>query len=193
LAVSAVAPGRAGPRWRGVLLVLVAVVVSAAAASATAVALGSRSDLAASRRRVDRAWLALRPGLDARYQALGGAATVARERLGAGRALFDDVGRAVADWPGTARSATDRQVEAAAALEGLAARLEATVAATARLREAPDVTAALGRLRSTDTAAGRGAYNRAVAAYQRARGGFPRRLVAGALGYADRRTLETPA
>jgi LemA protein len=175
--------------------VVVALVVSAAAASATAVALGSRSDLAASRSRVDATWAALRPSLDARYQALGDAARVGRDRLGAGRAVFDDIGRAVAGWPATARSATDRQVAAAAVLEGLATRLRATVAATPRLRTAPDVTGALQRLGATDTGTGaaRGAYNQAVAAYQRARGGFPRRLVAGALGYADRRTLEVPA
>ena len=180
-------------RRRGVLLVAVAIVVSAVAASATAVALGSRSDLASSRTRVDAAWAALRPGLDARYQALGGVARLARDRLGAGRAVFDDVDSAVAAWPATARAATDRQVAAAAALEGLAARLAATVTATPRLREAPDVTGALARLPAADAAGARGAYNQAVAAYQRARGGFPRRLVAGALGYADRRTLEVPA
>lgn len=181
-----------GSKRRGLLLVVVALVVSAAAASATAVALGSRSDLAASRKRVDAAWTALRPGLDARYQALGEAARVAHDRLGAGRGVFEDIGAAVAAWPGTARAATDRQVSAAAGLEGLAARLEATVASTPRLRGAPDVTDVLGRLHQSDTAAGRAAYNSAVAAYQRARGGFPRRLVAGALGYADRRTLEVP-
>ena len=178
---------------RGMLLVLVALVVSAVAASATAVALSSRSDLAASRRRVDAAWKALRPGLDARYQALGDAARVARDRLGAPRAVFDDIGKAVADWPATARAATDRQVAAAAGLEGLAGRLATTVTTTPRLRGAADVTGALDRLRQSDTGAGRAAYNSAVAAYQRARGGFPRRLVAGALGYADRRTLEIPA
>jgi hypothetical protein len=51
----------------------------------------------------------------------------------------------------------------------------------------------MDRLRRTDTASLRAAYNAAVGAYQRARGGFPRRLVAGALGYDDRRTLEIPA
>ena len=61
-------------------------------------------------------------------------------------------------------------------------------AAWAALRPALD-----GRYRDLgDAAAGRAAYNTAVAAYQRARGGFPRRLVAGALGYDDRRTLEVP-
>jgi hypothetical protein len=178
---------------RGLLLVLVALVVSAVAASATAVALGSRADLSSSRRRVDTAWVALRPALDGRYGRLAAAAAVARASLGSGRAVFDDIGAAVGAWPGTARSATDRQVSAAARLEGLAGRLSATVATTPRLRAAGDVTEAMHRLDQTDTATARVAYNTAVAVYQRARGGFPRRLVAGALGYDDRLTLEVPA
>jgi hypothetical protein len=173
-------------------LVAVAVAVSAVAATATAVALGSRADLASSRRRVDTAWLALRPALDARYRDLGDAAGLAHDRLGADRSVFDDVARAVAAWPGTARQPTERQVAAAAGLEGLAGRLAALVAATPRLRTAADVGDALRRLQQSDSGAGRAAYNAAVAAYQRARGGFPRRLVAGALGYDDRRTLEVP-
>src|SRR2546423_228563 len=78
-------------------------------------------------------------------------------------------------------------------LEGLAGRVAATVATTPGLRAAGDVTEAMHRLEQTDTVPARVAYNTAVAAYQRARGGFPRRLVAGALGYDDRRTLEVPA
>lgn len=170
-----------------------ALVVSAVAASATAVALSSRSDLSASRRRVDTAWKQLRPALDVRYQSLRDAADVARARLGADRALFSDIADAVAAWPATAAAATDRQVAAAAHLEGLVGRLSATVATTPRLRSAGDVADALARLDQTDTDTARGAYNAAVDAYQRARGGFPRRLVAGALGYNDRRTLEVPA
>src|SRR5205085_10180713 len=42
----------ASSKRRGLLLLLVAVVVSSLAASATAIALGSRADLASSRRRV---------------------------------------------------------------------------------------------------------------------------------------------
>jgi hypothetical protein len=61
------------------------------------------------------------------------------------------------------------------------------------LRSSAEVSGALEQLRSADTAGVRGRYNEAVAAYQRTRGGFPRRLVAGALGYDDRRTLEVPA
>jgi len=146
-----------------------------------------------SRHRVDVAWVALRPALTTRYQSLGQAATVARARLNADRAVFDDIARAVADWPGTDRWPTDRQVGAAAHLEGLAARLKVTVGSTSRLRAAPDVTTALRPLEETDTARAGAPYNNAVLAYQRARGGFPRRLVAGALGYEDRRTLEVPA
>jgi hypothetical protein len=175
------------------ILVLVAVAVSAVAATATAVALGSRADLASSRHRVDAAWAALRPSLDARYRDLGDAAGVAHNRLGADRAVFDDVGAAVAAWPGTAHQPTDRQVAAAAGLEGLVGRLATLVAATPRLRTAGDVSDALRRLQQADGGTGRVAYNTAVAAYQRARGGFPRRLVAGALGYDDRRTFEVPA
>jgi hypothetical protein len=134
----------------------------------------------------------LRPALDARYRDLGDVAGLARDRLGADRAVFGDVARAVAAWPGTAHQSTDRQVAAAAGLEGLAGRLTALVAATPRLRTAGDVNDALRRLHQSDSGAGRAAYNGAVAAYEHARGGFPRRLVAGALGYDDRRTLEVP-
>jgi hypothetical protein len=181
------------PKRRGLLLVVVALVVSAVAGSATAVALGSRADLSSSRRRVDAAWAQMRPSLDGRYGRLGEAANVARARLGSDRAVFAEIGDAVSAWPGTARATTDLQVAAAARLEGLAGRLAATVATTPRLRSAGDVTDALRRLQQTDTTPARDAYNAAVGAYQRARGGFPRRLVAGALGYDDRRTLEVPA
>jgi hypothetical protein len=188
----AVAAARA-PRRRVMLLVVVALAVSAVAASATAVALGSRADLSSSRHRVDDSWAALRPTLSARYQSLGQAAAVARARLNANRAVFDDITKAVTDWPGTERWPTDRQVGAAAHLEGLAARLSATVATTPRLRGAADVAEALRPLEETDTAQAGAPYNNAVLGYERVRGGFPRRLVAGALGYESRRTLEVPA
>jgi hypothetical protein len=181
------------PKRRMALLVVVALAVSAVAASATAVALGSRAELSSSRRRVDDAWSALRPSLTARYNSLGQAAGVARARLNDNRTVFDDITRAVTDWPATERWPTDRQVAAAAHLEGLAARLSATVAGTPRLRAAEDVAAAMRRLEETDTAQAGAPYNAAVKTYQKARGGFPRRLVAGALGYEDRRTLEVPA
>ncbi len=190
--MTAVAAAPASKR-RMLLLVVVALVVSAVAASATAVALGSRADLSSSRRRVDTSWAALRPALTARYSSLGQAATVARARLNDDRAVFDDIAKAVTDWPGTERWPTDRQVGAAAHLEGLAARLSATVATTPRLRGAADVTEAMRPLEQTTTAQAGAPYNSAVLGYERVRGGFPRRLVAGALGYESRRTLEVPA
>ena len=193
--MTAAVPSRSSaPRGRGLLLVVVALVVSAVAASATAVALSSRSDLSASRRRVDTAWAGLRPALDGRYQSLAAAATTARERLGADRAVFADIAAGMAEWASTARQPTERQVAAASRLEGLATRLASTVAATPRLRAAGDVSGALGGLQQAGTVvAARSRYNEAVKTYQKARGGFPRRLVAGALGYDDRRTLEVPA
>lgn len=191
--MSAAVPARSGaPRGRGLLLVVVALVVSAVAASATAVALSSRSDLSASRRRVDAAWAGLRPELDTRYRSLAAAAAAARERLGADRAVFAEIATALAEWPGTDRQPTERQVAAAARLEGLAARLAATVEATPRLRSAAEVSEGVERLRESDAGEARAAYNEAVKAYERSRGGFPRRLVASALGYDDRRTLEVP-
>ena len=191
--MTAVAAATRAPKRRMVLLVVVALAVSAVAASATAVALGSRAELSSSRRQVDVAWAALRPALTTRYQNLGQAAVVTRARLNDDRAVFADIDKAVAEWPATERWPTDRQVGAAAHLEGLAARLAATVAATPRLRTAADVTEALRPLEETDTAEAGAPYNNAVLAYQRARGGFPRSMVAGALGYDDRRTLEVPA
>lgn len=191
---AAVATRSSASRGRGLLLVVVALVVSALAASATAVALSSRSDLSSSRRRVDTAWTGLRQALDGRYESLAATATTARERLGADRAVFAEIAAAVAEWPGMIRQPTDRQVAAAARLEGLATRLSSTVAATPRLRSAADVSAALEGLNQADAVvAARRRYNEAVTTYERARGGFPRRLVAGALGYDARRTFEVPA
>jgi hypothetical protein len=189
---AAVAPPSVSKR-RMVLLVVVALAVSAAAASATAVALSSRADLSSSRRQVDVAWSALRPALDDRYTSLGQAAGVARDSLKANRTVFDDISRAVTEWPGTERLPTDRQVAAAAHLEGLVARLSATVSTTPRLRGADEVAAAMRPLEQDAAAQTVASYNTAVTAYQKARGGFPRSLVAGALGYEDRRTLEVPA
>lgn len=171
---------------------MVALVVSALAASATAVALSSRSELASSRQRVDSSWSRLRPALDIRYERLAEAGGAVREALKADRTLFGEIDAAVAGWLGSKAAPTDRQVAAAAGLEGLIARLSGTVATTPKLRASPAVTAAMQRLAETDTGPGRDAYNAAVGTYQRARGGFPRRLVAGALGYEDRRRLEVP-
>jgi hypothetical protein len=86
----------------------------------------------------------------------------------------------------------EAQVKAAALLEGLAARLAALVEATPRLRSSGDVEGALAGVDRSDPTGGRQGYNRAVAAYEGVRGGFPRRLVAGALGFNPRRTLEIP-
>ena len=179
-------------RRRGALLAAVVSLVSALATGAVIVAIGSRSDLQRARGDVDAAWVALRPALDDRYRALDAAAGVARSRLGADRALFAEIAGAVTGWISSGAAPVDAQVAAASRLEGLVARLAATVDGTPRLRGGGDVRDALDQLEASDPEDGRGAYNRAVAAYEATRGGFPRRLVAGALGFDTRRTLEVP-
>ena len=190
-------------RQPGLLLRVTVLVVSGLAAAAAVLAVSSRSELADAKARVDTSWSGLRPSLDQRYTALGQAGDAARSRLGGDRPLLADIRMAVSAWPGShglgacllrdaARHPVEAQVKAAARLEGLAARLAVLVEATPRLRSSRDVEGALGEVSRSDPTGGRQGYNQAVAAYDGVRGGFPRRLVAGALGFNARRTLEVP-
>src|SRR5439155_13420729 len=115
-----------------------------------------------------------------------------RSGLGGPRPLRPDVRTAASTWPGSPPSPVGAKAKAAARLEGLAARLAVLVEATPRLRSSRDVEGALGEVSRSDPTGGRQGYNQAVAAYDGVRGGFPRRLVAGALGFNARRTLEVP-
>ena len=182
-------------RRPGLLLRVTVLLVSAVAAAAAVLVFDSRPHLQDARVRVDRGWAALRPTLDDRYDALADAADACRDRLGADRPLLDQVERAVAAWRAAGRRPVEAQVRLSNELEGLAVRLSATVAATPRLRSSDEVGDALEVLAGVDgMAAGEvRAYNDAVRAYEDIRGGFPRRLVAGALGFDTRRTLELPA
>jgi len=188
--------------WPAARLPVAVLVVSAAIAASVVLASSSRSRLADARRDLDIAWNDLRPALDQRYQALTEAATAIRNRLGTDRALLAGIERAVSAWPpgGTGVSpemaagrTVEDQVRAAVRLEGLAARLTVMVAATPRLRSSDDVARALDVFDRTDPEIPRQQYNRAAGAYEEARGGFPRRLVAAALGFDASRTLEVPA
>jgi hypothetical protein len=166
--------------------------VSAVVAATVVIAVSTRSDLSGARRDVDAAWAGLRPALDQRYQALAEATAAVRSRLGADRTLLAEIDRAVATWS-AGQGAVEDQVRSAMRLEGLIARLTATVTATPRLRSSEDVGRALGALDGSNPGVARQRYNRAVGAYEDVRGAFPRRLVAGALGFETRRTLEVPA
>jgi hypothetical protein len=179
-------------RQSGWLLRITVAVVCGLAAAAGVVAATSRSDLADAKARVDAAWAGVRPGLDQRYAALGRAGDAVRSRLGDDRPLLGDVLGAVKAWPGTATASAETQVKAASRLEGLGARLASLVAATPRLRSSGDVTGALDAVARRVPTGGGQAYNDAVAGYERVRGGFPRRLVAGVLGFGTSRTLELP-
>jgi len=179
-------------RQPGLLLRVTVLVVSGLAAAAAVLAVSSRSELADAKARVDTSWSGLRPSLDQRYTALGQAGDAARSRLGGDRPLLADIRTAVSAWPGSRPYPVEAQVKAAARLEGLAARLAALVETTPRLRSSRDVEDALGEVSRSDPTGGRQGYNQAVAAYEGVRGGFPRRLVAGALGFNARRTLEVP-
>jgi hypothetical protein len=180
-------------RRPGLALRAVVLLASALAAGTVVLAVGSRTDLADAGERVDAAWGRLRPALDQRYDALDQAGDAARERLGSESSLLTDLDAAIAVWRSSRGGPADAQVAAANRLEGLAARLAATVSSTPRLRSSEDVADALEAVGEAGPERAGSDYNDAVAAYEDVRGGFPRRLVAGALGYDSRRTLEVPA
>lgn len=180
-------------RRPGLVLRVTVLVVSGLIAGFVVLAVGSRSDLNDARDRVEATWARLRPVLDERYQAVGAARQAVEQRLGDKRPpldLLDGLERALSSW--RARGAIEAQVAAANQLEGLTARLAGTASATPRLRSSPEVTQAMAAVTQSVPNEDRAAYNQAVAAYEKVRGGFPRRLVAGALGFDASRTLEFP-
>lgn len=154
------------------------------------VAFTSRGDLDAARDRVDAAWARLHPQLLVRYDVLADAGELAAERLGRPNDLFDVLDETVVSWRGAHTAAT--QLDAANRLEGLAARLVATAQATPRLRSAPEIQDSLDELTASAPDDAHAAYNRSVAEYEDTRGGWIRRLLAGALGFDASRSLESP-
>lgn len=177
-------------RWRGAVARAALVALGALGVAAVAVALVSRPGLDDGRKRVDRAWAALHPLLSVRYDALAGAGDAAEERLGRGTELLATLDEAVATWR-TADTAA-RQLGAANRLEGLAARLATVAEATPRLKSSPAVRRALDQVGEAAPDDARARYNDVVAGYERERGGFLRRLLAGALGFDASRSLESP-
>jgi hypothetical protein len=183
-------PKLASPARKAVLRASV-VVACLLVVAAVATALLSRGDLDSARDRVDRAWAELHPMLTVRYDALTGAGTAAEERLGRTTDLLDTLDETLVAWE-TAETAAG-QLGAANRLEGLAARLSTVVDTTPRLKASAAVRRALQDVRNAAPDEAREAYNRSVAAYERHRGGWIRRLLAGALGFGASRSLESPA
>jgi hypothetical protein len=155
-------------------------------------ALSSRGDLEKAGDRVDAAWAQLRPGLEQRYASLGRAGDAAHERLGDDSGLLADLADGLETWRAADRQPVEVQAGMANRLEGFGARLRAMVEATPRLRSSVEVANALADMDRADPTEARTGYNQAVVGYESVRGGFPRRLVAGALGFEARRTLEFP-
>ena len=179
-------------RARGWMLRAVVLVVAAVVSGSAVLAFASRGDLQQAAGRVDSAWAQLRPALDERYRFLSRAGDAARERLGDDGDLFADIASGLERWEAAGRQPVDTQAAVANRLEGFGARLRAMVEATPRLRSSQPVTDALANMERADPEAARTGYNQAVAGYENVRGGFPRRLVAGALGFDSRRTVPLP-
>ncbi|MFA5884077.1 MAG: hypothetical protein WDA60_09535 [Acidimicrobiia bacterium] len=170
------------------VLAILVVVGGAVAVFATA-----RPALEDDRQAVDARWAALRGPLAVRYEGLGQLAT-ALANGGAGDrsytvALTDEVGV----WADLARSSDpdpDAEATAANRLEGLAARVRANVAESARLGRDTGVTQALGMFDSALVpTADVEAYNRAVRRYQATRTDTLKRIPADLLGYDARPVL----
>lgn len=176
---------------RSVLTRVAVLVVCALVVAGAAVALLTKGDLDAARDRVDRAWASLHPMLVVRYDRLGNTGTLAAERLGRPSDLLTTLEAALSEWR-TADTATG-QVAAANRLEGLASRLAATAETTPRLRSSPVLRDGLAALRASLPERAQAEYNRTVARYEDTRGGWVRRLLAGALGFDPSRSLESPA
>ena len=181
------------PRWlRRAAIVVVALLV----VGAVVVVVTARPQLQDDRDAVDNSWLPLRADLVTRYAALG---TVLAELQNAGdgdRDVAADLERQLERWNDLADSDdvdAETEVEAANALEGSAARVQAAVTNSPRLSGVQPLLDALavfaGTLPPTDAVA---AYNDAAEEYQRTREGLRRSLAASLFGFDARPTLVVP-
>ena len=181
-------------RARGILVIVVVLLVAAAAA----LVLTARPRLEADRDRVDDRWAKLRQPLATRYEALVPVLDALRDAGDADRDVARDLSTALDRWQGLAKDPDAEadaatEVEVANRLEGIAARVRATVAASARLQAVAPLVAALDAFSEAaldPTLVRR--YNDAAARYQRSRQGFTRSLVADLLGYDARASLVVP-
>ena len=177
---------------RRVILFLVLAILVVVGAG-VALVISARPALHDDRQAVDTRWTALRAPLATRYQGLDQLGT-ALGAAGAGQrsytvALTDELDT----WATLARRPDPSPAaEAASAnrLEGLAARVRANVAKSARLSRDPGVTQALGAFDAALVpTADVDAYNRAVRRYQATRTATLKRLPADLLGYDARPVL----
>jgi hypothetical protein len=174
-------------RLRWLVLALVLLVVAGIVVAVVTV----QPKLSDARDRVDGAWTPLRPALVTRYQALGGVEAALDAGGAQTRAVTVDLHSTLAAWQRLAgvNDAGD-QAPLADDLEGLALRVKANVAASARLSSDPAVLMALAAFdRAVVSPPAVAAYNQAVRAYQQERTGAVHHLVAGVFGFSARPEL----
>jgi hypothetical protein len=178
-------------RWRRIIVVLVVLLV----AGAIALVLTGRAPLQDDEDAVEAAWLPLRPPLTERYEAL---AVVNDELLAAGgedRDVTADLTAELERWqevasqPESDADAED-EVETANTLEGLSARVLATVNGSERLRGSEPLTEALATFAAAvpDPALVR-RYNNAVDTYDDTRTSSIRRPAVEVFGFEPRTSL----
>jgi hypothetical protein len=163
--------------------VLGAVVVLVIVAGAT-LALSSRPRLNSDRDDIEQQWHAVKGALAKRYALVDKLALAVDGAGGPANPLVDLTRTTVKRWTALG---TDTSVATAIAtsntLEGLARRLQTTIAASPILHADPVVTATLRNVTSQPLPSGVASLNAAVARYEKDRGGPVRRLAAGPLGF----------
>ena len=174
-----------------ILLPLVALLV----AGGTALVLTQKPDLEAGRDRVDRRWSELRTVLAPRYDQLTGVVESLRSAGAASRSVTQDLGAALDEWHAFVRTpgSPGDEADLADALEGLAVRVRANVAALPKLHDNAAVNEALALFAtaSVDPTLIR-AYNDAVRRYEDRRHRFVARIPASLLGFDGRPLFVIP-
>jgi hypothetical protein len=160
---------------------------------AVVVVITTRPDLQDSAEKADRAWVALLPQLNARYQALAGVEQQL-EAAGVGdRQVVKDLKREIAVWVNDEGTDPGGQAKVASTLEALAARAVAMRAAPRLAGNAALLQAVTTFNTKKPSAALVRRYNDDVTAYQKTRTKTMTRIVASLDGYSARPTLQLAA
>jgi hypothetical protein len=172
---------------------LAVVVVTLLVAATVALVLASRPKLEDDRDRVAERWTPLRGPLAERYDELDGVLDELRAAGGGERDVARELDRSLRRWNGlrdASNADTDAEARTANELEGLAGRVRATVAASARLGDAQPLQEGLDAFALAappETAVS--AYNDAARDYQETRESLRYGTVARVLGYDARPAL----
>ncbi len=177
-----------GRRFRWTVLVLVLVVVTGIVILVITVRPGLQDDA----QEVRHTWKPLLQPLAARYSALNGVVGALDAAGNRDRDVTKELRRTLDQWD-LLRTTTDdaEQAKTADELEGLAARVRATVQGSDRLRAIPELKKSLSTFDKFDVPAPLvKRYNDAVLRYERNRDGTLRNIVATLDGYEAHPTLQ---